>query len=210
MLKLNNFKELIVDPYPVGIINPIFDKNMYDEMVSSFPSVDLFTFRSELGGKSSLSSRFDKRYNKFIKENSIWSDFYQYINSDECFFKILKLLKNNHIDLYNSGHKFINTNISFNNRIYKFIKKISLNKLKLSSSPFYSKFEFSVMKGSGGHILPHTDSPRKIITIVINIVNENEWTEDWGGGTSIVRTKDKQKNYNYLNKQFEFNEVENI
>ena len=57
--------------------------------------------------------------------------------------------------------KFINTNKSVNNGLYKFIKNISFNKLKLSSSPFYSKFEFSVMKGSGGHILPHTDSPRK-------------------------------------------------
>ena len=210
MFTLKKFEELVVDPYPVGIINPIFDEDIYREMVDKFPHVDLFSFRSELGGKSSFSSRFDSKYYQFIQENKIWKNFNDFINSDECFFKILQFLKQNKINLFNSGHKFINTNNSLNKNIEKFFKLISLNKLKLTSSPFYSKFEFSIMKGSGGHILPHTDSPKKIITIVINILDPNEWEDNWGGGTSIVKPKDKNENYNYLNKQFEFNQIENI
>ena len=60
---------------------------MYDEMVSSFPSVDLFTFRSELGGKSSLSSRFDKDTINSLKKTISGQIFINILNQMNVFLK---------------------------------------------------------------------------------------------------------------------------
>ena len=37
-----------------------------------------------------------------------------------------------------------------------------------------------MMSADEGHILPHTDSAHKLVTIVIPILKEDEWNKNWG------------------------------
>nr|NIS42923.1 hypothetical protein [Desulfuromonadales bacterium] len=42
------------------------------------------------------------------------------------------------------------------------------------------------------------------------MVGEGEWNPEFGGGTEVMRPKDISKNYNFLNAQLSFEEVEKI
>ena len=71
-----------------------------------------------------------------------------------------------------------------------------------------SRFEFSSMPVTGGNIRPHTDHPSKVVTMVIPILRQNEWNEDYGGGTSVVWPKDRTSSYNLTNTYLDFDEVD--
>jgi hypothetical protein len=72
-----------------------------------------------------------------------------------------------------------------------------------------ARFEFSVLPGDGGHILPHTDAPQKLVTLVISMVDD-AWSEAWGGGTEVLRAKDPAVAFNKMNRYLAFDEVERI
>ena len=67
-----------------------------------------------------------------------------------------------------------------------------------------------MMSADEGHILPHTDSAHKLVTIVIPILKEDEWNKNWGGDTSILEPIDEKMNFNMINKYLKFNEVKVI
>ena len=75
---------------------------------------------------------------------------------------------------------------------------------------YKARFEFSAMPITGGNILPHTDSIRKSVTLVVPILHQDEWDESWGGGTSIVRPKDPTRLFNRTNAYMDFDEVETV
>jgi hypothetical protein len=73
-----------------------------------------------------------------------------------------------------------------------------------------ARFEFSMLPAEGGFILPHTDSPQKIITLVITILPPGEWNPSFGGATEVLRPKDIKNNYNYKNKYLGFDDVQTV
>jgi hypothetical protein len=72
-----------------------------------------------------------------------------------------------------------------------------------------ARFEFSMLPADGGHIKPHTDDPKKCITLVVSM-SDDTWDAAWGGGTDILRPVDPRNTYNQLNRQLEFDDVEVI
>ncbi len=65
-----------------------------------------------------------------------------------------------------------------------------------------------MMPARGGFIKPHTDAPQKLITLVVSMIDQDEWNPDWGGGTAMLRTKDITRSFNHVNAQFDFADVE--
>ena len=62
----------------------------------------------------------------------------------------------------------------------------------------------------GGHVLPHTDSPGKIVTLIVSILEDDEWDPAFGGGTDLNRHKDPERSFNRLNRQGRFEDMEVI
>ena len=65
-----------------------------------------------------------------------------------------------------------------------------------------------MLPASGGNVLPHTDSPGKIITFVISIVREGEWNPHDGGGTDVNRVIRPELQFNQKNRQARFEDIE--
>lgn len=57
----------------------------------------------------------------------------------------------------------------------------------LPDAAYTARFEFSSMPADGGFILPHTDIASKVVTLVVPIIQAGAWSEEWGGGTDILR-----------------------
>jgi hypothetical protein len=59
----------------------------------------------------------------------------------------------------------------------------------------------------GGHMMPHTDPPQRVLSIEIYIVREGEWEPTWGGGTAMLKPTDISQNYNFMNQAARFEEM---
>ncbi len=191
--------EIDYEPYPIGLISGVFDDKTYNDLLTTYPSQDLFAYMPKLGNKYSLSSSNNpKQYYQYLKDHPNWAKFHDYILSKQFIEHTLDMLNKNNIDL---GIKKYSVASRWPGKRTTPISRL------LGRSELSARFEFSMMNGQGGHIRPHTDTPRKHITFVFSMVGPDEWNQEWGGGTAVVWPKDKRLSYNQTNKYLNFDEV---
>jgi hypothetical protein len=190
-------------PFPIGVLSDAIDEQKYSRMVDAFPPRELFQHKKELGNKFSLSElNHPDKYFAFIKGNPVWLEFYEYIKSENFIKSIIRTLNENNLKLGLDKVAVRQRTSSVAKKALSGIEKMFDRKPFLSS-----RFEFSMINGHGGYLLPHTDSPTKVITLVLTICKPNEWNRAWGGGTAINKPIDDKKYFNYLNEQLKLSEV---
>jgi hypothetical protein len=169
--------EFSYEPYPICLIPSAIADADYQEMLKTYPDLSLFEFKPKLGNKYSLSERNNRReYASFISKSPLWARFHSYIKSRKFIDETLALLKANNIDLDLDEYMF---------RGARGKPKRSLMSKLLDRTELNARFEFSIMSSTGGHIRPHTDEPKKLITLVVSILEASEWSSEWGGGTQV-------------------------
>ena len=190
------------EPYPIGIAKGALAPELYSELIETFPDDKLFVLKEFNGVKYSLSKHNNKAaYFRHLGKNAAWGRFYDYIKSERFIGDTMAMLRSHNIDL---GL----TNIPFSERMVRRWKALKKGSPQPHFPKLRSRFEFSSMPITGGSIRPHTDHPSKVVTMVIPILRENEWNEDYGGGTSVVWPKDRTRSYNYTNGYLDFDEVD--
>jgi len=203
LLRLDNFA-LDYDPYPVGLIAPIFDPAFYRQLVRSFPPIDLFKFMPQFGNKYSLSERnHPEKYDAFLARNEAWRELHRHVKSPDFIYAIIDGLASRGVDLGIRRQE-----LTLSRRWRKLLLNLRRGRLPVTASPIYSRFEFSMLPAKGGEVIPHTDAARKFITLIVTMVEEGDWTPDWGGGTDILRPKDPAKNFNYTNEPLPYDACE--
>jgi hypothetical protein len=206
MLSFKNAK-FLYEPYPIGVARDVFESSFYNELVNSFPPQKLFSFMPSLGNKYSLSQLNNpEAYHQYVRSCKPWHEFYQWIKREEFPSEILTMLCEHNIDLdlpplQQNGGAVSRPSV---------LEKLGLRRSRQIGPNLKARFEFSMLPANGGFIKPHTDSPQKIITLVIAIFREGEWSPSFGGGTEVLKPKDITNNFNYKNKYLEFDEVETL
>ena len=201
-----DFEHISVDyePYPIGLIRPAFAPDKYRELVQAFPSIELFKYKKSIGEKYSLSQVNNSRaYSQFVRQSPPWRRFHAFVHSNHFIRDVYAMLRSRHIDLGPCS-------TSLGARI---TKRASAWKRGLPQPHFprlKARFEFSAMPIAGGNIRPHTDSMRKTVTMVVPMLEDDEWNERWGGGTSVVRPKDPTRLFSRTNAYANFEDVKNI
>jgi hypothetical protein len=191
------------DPYPIGLAKPLMEEELYRQFLSCWPDTGLFKFMPKFGSKYSLSQKFNARqYRSFIKSVPLWKDFHAWIKSDSFVRELMETLRQHHIDL---GYEVYP---GFLRRITKNTRNILRGRFASNLPRLTARFEFQMMPADGGHILPHTDTPRKIVTMVVSMLQDGEWDPGFGGGTDVNRPKDMHINFNRLNRQARFEDME--
>ena len=199
-----NFKNIHFDydPYPVGIARGALEPGFYRELIESYPDDSAFVSKDYHGVKLSLSQVNNRvGYHAHVNSSAPWKRFYDYVKSRSFIDDTMAMLKRNNIDL---GV----TDISFGDRMVQRFKAVKKGSTLPHFPKLRSRFEFSSMPITGGSIRPHTDAPSKIVTMVIPILREGEWREEYGGGTSVVWPKDRARSFNFVNGYMDFDEVE--
>jgi hypothetical protein len=171
------------EPFTVFYLRDLLQPHFYRELAETFPLVSQFLYRETLGNKYLLTESEGDSYYGFVAASPPWQKFFDEIKS-----------------------------ISFKEQILSFLRFHISEEIPegQSADDFISRFEFSVLPINGGSQRPHTDSPRKVVTLVLSLMKEGEWMPDWGGGTSVCRPKDKSLYSNYANRYLDFDEVEVI
>ena len=195
------------EPYPIGIIREVFVPQYYEELLQFFPPLDLFRFMQYHGDKYSLSEfNNPDNYFSFLDKTPSWKRLYEYVKSEEFIPEVLGVLGRNNIDLGITENARIRRPPSIRQRL----RQRLLSALGAGNEMLRARFEFSAMPAQGGHILPHTDSPQKIITLVVSMREADGWEPSYGGGTEVMRPSDPSKNFNLQNRYLSFDEVETI
>jgi hypothetical protein len=203
MLRYENIR-FDYEPYPIGVAAEVFEPKLYDKLLATYPDLKLFQHMPKLGNKYSLSeSNNGSVYEKFLKSSPEWQNFHDYIKSRNFIENTLEMLEKNHIKLALRHPRIVSRSGRSN-------RKTSILGRLMRWTELNARFEFSAMGGDGGHIRPHTDMPRKMITFVFSIVGPNEWDSKWGGSTDVVWPKDIKTVYNEDNHYSEFDQVNTL
>jgi hypothetical protein len=115
---------------------------------------------------------------------------------------ILSALKQQGVD---TGYK---ASVPGAQRLGKLARNLARGRIDAGRPGLSARFEFSMLPADGGSVIPHTDSPGKVITIVVSMITTENWDPRFGGGTDVNRPKDPRLYYNELNRQAGFDEME--
>jgi hypothetical protein len=191
------------EPYPIGLAKPLMEPGVYREFLENYPPIERFKYIEKLGHKYSLSEHFTPdAFGKFLRENPLWNDFNRWIKSRDFARGVLGALAERSLDL---GLDPDMTAVRQWRRRMTHSGRLTCNAARL-----VSRFEFSMLPAAGGHILPHTDSPSKVITLVVSMVDEGEWEPSFGGGTDVNQARDIKRNFNQTNEQGRFEDMDVI
>ncbi|WP_417710640.1 hypothetical protein [Roseibium aggregatum] len=201
MLKLNG-PHFDYEPYPVCYVKDVLPSDTYRELVKSYPDKALFKYMPNLGHKYSLSDiNNPENYYAFLSRSPAWKAFYDHVKSEEFIDNVLDMLSANNVDLGLRRLKVISKDGQRKASVLSRIRR----KTEVSA-----RFEFSMMPANGGQILPHTDAPHKLITLVLSMMEPGSWDHAWGGGTSVCLPKDRTKVFNHVNKAMRLDQVETL
>jgi hypothetical protein len=181
------------EPYPLGVIRPALDQSLYQELVANFPPLELFGKIPQYDYKFSLSEKFNgDQYARFIEQNAPWKRFHTWLKSKDFIHETINCLKANEVDL--------DLDRCFDSRLRRAIKLLAERRPIILPPKLRSRFEFSVLKADGGEVPPHTDTPKKFITLVLSMIGEHDWSPTYGGGLDINTVNDKKFAFNWTNK----------
>ena len=190
------------EPFPIGMAKPAIALDLYRELVASYPPRELFAYLPKVGHKYSLSEKYNgEAYAKFIRSQAAWRELHAWIKSDRFIPAVMDTLKARHIDL---GHK----HLSDAKRALKSVRNLARGRSRPLPPRLSTRFEFSMLPADGGYIMPHTDSPSKIVTLIVSMAGEDEWNPAFGGGTDVNRPKDERLAFNRMNAQADFDDME--
>jgi hypothetical protein len=193
------------EPYPIGYAKPIMDPATYRELVAAYPPQAIFAYLEKVGHKYSLSERFNgPQYQDFIRSTPVWRDFHRWLKSDAFIVEVMDTLRAHHIDL---GY---GKPLPMRKRLIKTLKDAAKGRARPRAARLNTRFEFSMLPATGGSVTPHSDSPNKIVTLIVSMIDDGEWDSSVGGGTDINRAKSEHLSFNELNRQARFDEVEVI
>ena len=202
MLKFSD-ADFVYEPYPTAEIASVFDADVYAKMLASYPPLEKFQYRPDLGEKYAFSHHSDPAgFRAYLDAHPHWRGFHDYIKSDGFIEEILGFLEAHNIDLNLGRRRTVSRQAPR--------KKTSMVGRLRGETELNARFEFSMMNGEGGHILPHTDQKDKLITLVLPMVAPGEWNPAWGGGTDVVWPKDKTLSFNIKNRYLEFDAVDRL
>jgi hypothetical protein len=194
--------EFRYEPFPIGIAKPALAGDLYRALVDSYPPRELFAYLPKVGHKYSLSEKSNAEgYARFIRAHAPWRELHAWIKSDAFVPAVMSALKAHHIDL---GQK----PLSGAKRTLKTVKNLARGRPRPLPPRLSTRFEFSMLPADGGYIMPHTDSPSKIVTLIVSMAGANEWNPAFGGGTDVNRPKDVRLAFNHMNAQADFDDME--
>ncbi|HKP47723.1 MAG TPA: 2OG-Fe(II) oxygenase [Pyrinomonadaceae bacterium] len=202
------FDDLVFDyePYPIGVAPDVFESELYEELVADFPPEQIFEYKEVLGHKYSLSEVNNAgHYHEFVQSHPRWKALYEWIKRPQFPYEVFATLSEHNIEMGIAA-----TPASEPGRLRGVYRALRQGASVVSLPRLNSRFEFSMLPADGGCIKPHTDNPQKIVTLVVGMLHNEEWNDAYGGGTEVMKPRDIRRNYNFVNNQLEFDEVETV
>ena len=173
-------------PYPHGFIENLFSPSMFEQLADSFPGKEGFEDWSgpDFGAKFLLREpQLQKVFGRAGIAAAPWINFLEYVHSRGFLQNLERFLNSHSLDL----------NLTSSTRWFR--------------RGVHAELELS-HTFAGGFQKPHTDSEKKILTILIPMhTRRNEWPLTAGGRTLICNPFDERRAFSFSNPYLDFKEV---
>jgi hypothetical protein len=191
------------EPYPIGVVRPVFDERFYAQLLETYPPIEIFEQMPKVGHKYSLSEHMNARgYRDFIASTPPWKDLHAWVKDRAFIDQVEQTLLDHRIDVWLGERQK-----SLAKRSQRVLRDLARGRLPSKTLRLRARFEFSALPADGGLVMPHTDTPKKVITLVVSMVGPDEWNPEWGGGTEVSRPLDERESFNWENRQLPFEQV---
>ena len=180
--KKNISNILYKDRFNLVEIDDFIDQNLFNDLRNNFPNENFFSKHNDFAMSFSDDN---EKFEKFINQNENWKNLIKQFQNKNFVEYLMKFFKINNVYYKNSWKKFI-----------PFFKKAKLS------------FTFNISK-SGGFSLPHTDSSRKLVSMVFFFV-DSKWDEKNGGQVKLYRPLNKAHENNWRNERIDEKDLEII
>ncbi|MGH0035617.1 MAG: hypothetical protein ACQGVK_11385 [Myxococcota bacterium] len=191
------------EPYPIAVVRPVFDESFYAQLLATYPPIELFEQMPKVGHKYSLAEHMNPRaYRDFVASTPPWKDLHAWIKSRAFVDSVERALLDHRIDIWLGERQR-----TFVKRSRRALRDLRRGRLPSERLRLRTRFEFSALPADGGLVMPHTDTPKKVVTLVVSMVGEGEWNPEWGGGTEVSRPLDASESFNWENRQLPFDQV---
>ncbi len=172
------------EPFPIGFFSPAFDPEIYRSLSGSWPKKNLFKHLPKLGNKFSLSEKNNRLLWVDVISKPPWDDFHRYLTEGKFIENVFLGLNKKRIDIFPYCIKF--GKVSYRNELS-------------------CRWEFTMLSGDGGSITAHTDSPHKVVTLVLSF--SDDWPEDTPGGTELFSVLNPKNSFNIMNRRVPFKKM---
>lgn len=194
MLNYNSV-EMQYEPFPLAVLRPALNEDFYNELTKAYPPISLFAKMPKYDYKLTLSEKFNpESYHRFISATPAWKKFHSWVKSEAFIRQTVEFLAQNNVDL-GLDRAFESSSA----RLGRAVHALARGRLPNDLLSLRTRFEFSVLKADGGEVAPHTDTPKKVITLVMTMIEDGEWKQEYGGGLDINRTTDPAYAFNWQN-----------
>lgn len=147
------------DPFPIGLAPQVFDVHLYEALIADFPPDSIFQAMGDGTDANKLS----------LSER----------NRPRYYAEFLKTHT-----LWRLFYTYVKTAF-----VPQILAVMKAHECSLPDHPYTARFEFSLIPANGGFIRPHTDTSKKVVSLVIPMVRPGEWDTAWGGGTDILEPR---------------------
>lgn len=203
MLNYNSV-EMQYEPFPLAVLRPALNEDFYNELTQAYPSISLFAKMPKYDYKLTLSEKFNpENYHRFISETPAWKKFHAWVKSEAFIRQTVEFLAQNNVDL-GLDRPFEPSST----RVGRVLHALARGRLPNDLLSLRTRFEFSVLKADGGEVAPHTDTPKKVITLVMSMIEDGEWKQEYGGGLDVNRTTDPAYAFNWKNQIVPWDKIE--
>ncbi len=164
-------------------VENLVEKNLFENLREKFPNEEYFSEHNDFA--KSLDDENEK-FQSFLETCEEWKEFINKLNTNQFFKDLKKIFKLKNVYYNDSDLK-------------RFIP--SYKKVKLS-------FCFNISK-QGGFSLPHTDSSRKLVSLVYFFVSD-EWNINNGGEVNLYKPIKPEHEENWRNVRIHKDNLEKL
>ena len=148
------------DPYFIGVAHKVFEEDVYQSLVETFPPLDLLP-RWQPGKYNKYAlNESQASFHSYIAKHPLWGAFHHSIKSPAFPQFLVTMIK------------------AYGGTVTHLVDQ------------WFTRFEFAAMPADGGYIKPHTDTVQKVITLVFSMVKPGDWNPAFGGGTDVLNPRD--------------------
>lgn len=184
-----------LEPFPYFCLDDYLPADLFEEARRQFPTA---TARDEYGNLKQVFSphRRAEEVKAFLTKSDAWAKLTGFFDSDEFIQDLRTFL---------APMLFRARGVS---GLRRWRRPDRQSVVPLVDMPVTFGYEFSLLR-QGAHLEPHTDSPAKLVSLLLYFPSD-DWRPEFGGTTDFYRPKNPKHAHNWMNRNLGFDDVDLI
>jgi len=183
LLLSRRLNEIRTDPFCFFKIDDYLPEDLYGDLRESFP--DGSTYSSDDSGKLGFRSSVESNdFDEFCEQHPAWKRLLAFFRSDAFVLDAGRLLAPAVVNA--RGWRGRRPWLNCSN-----VENPSSRLRYMFEEPVRTTFQISQLP-NGAEVVPHTDAPRKLVSLLLYF-RDDDWRDEFGGGTEFYEPIDPER-----------------